>query len=213
MNLFTVRCVVSQAWARLYQNFTMIPNVVPEIYGCQDLDLNLKQVMFTPSHGKGGRFGFKGADKTERIINKFYKSYKSFSRNTTKEGVNIIINKQPIRQSSLHVLRSHTHVSIDEIVTGGFHQVSLEALATGGCVINGADIFSLMNFAHSVEAEELPPFITVKDEAEFRRALFQITHDHDFLLDAILQSRKYYKNFLTTRRLGGLIQKKVLDLL
>jgi hypothetical protein len=54
-------------------------------------------------------------------------------------------------------------VSIDEISTGAFHQISIEALCAGNVVINRADYFSKFMMAQCGRAGSLPPFVYADD--------------------------------------------------
>ena len=57
--------------------------------------------------------------------------------------------------SALSVLRTRYHFSTDEVVTGSFHQVSLEAMACGSIPVNGADDLSVHYFRMAYEIPDV----------------------------------------------------------
>ncbi len=75
-----------------------------------------------------------------------------------------LIDINGINPFELFEIRKSVDITIDEIVTGGFHQVSLEGLCAGNVVINGADWFSLETAKHISKNLEIPPFIKITEE-------------------------------------------------
>lgn len=203
---FNLRFVVAQAWARQYPTFTLIPNITPRVSWNQDLNLSNRSLIYLPSHSKGGRFGGKGAQLTAKLLAGFFKK---FSEELLQRNCNLLLPRKPITQSELIKLRSKVHISVDEIITGGFHQVSLEAINSGGCVINGSDVFSDLAFINAIKADEMPPFIKAHSQEEVEQVMYNLFFDDDFLISYIERSRAFADSYLHPERLACLVKDSV----
>lgn len=146
---FDRRLVVAQYQPRMYPDFEPVPNVVLDAPS-----INLRgddeplRLCFSPTHARGGRWNAKTNDVFETAL----KSISSMKR------VAIYSPKSPMAPSSLLAMRRLCHASIDEVVTGAFHQVTLESLVCGNVAINGADHFAKASFADcfGCDASEVP---------------------------------------------------------
>lgn len=145
---FNATFVVGQFQPRLHNESIIVPNIISEAPS-----LNLRKsgeklrVLFSPTHKRPGRWNNKFTDGLDLAL-------KSLSAQGKIEAV---IPENPVSPQELMSVRKHMHVTIDEIATGGFHQVSLEGLAAGNVVINKADYFSKVAFSLFSNYEQ-PPF-------------------------------------------------------
>lgn len=207
---FDFKLVVAQAWSRMYPDATMIPNLCPNKTPKQDLSGKNIKMIFTPSHSKGGRFGFKDSERVTNYLNKF-KIFCKENSSIINKNIYIDIPKDPINQEELLNLRSEYHISFDEIFSGGFHQVSIESISTGGVCINGADIFSLLSYANSIEATRLPPFLRT-DYENLDNLLKELVLSNELLLKNLKASREFCFDFLDSKRIATIIMKRILGL-
>lgn len=162
---FDLRLVVAQYQPRMYPNFVPVPNVVavPPSVSYREDGQKLR-LCFTPSHSRGGRWNAKTNEAFD-----FAMKVVSSMRN-----VEVISPSSPVAPSTLLAMRRQSHASIDEIVTGAFHQVSLESMVAGNVPINGADFFSVASLMDSFGcAPEDVPFVraTPSDLVEVISAL------------------------------------------
>ena len=206
-SIFDRHLVVAQAWARLYPEALMVPNIVPLHQPEQCLDSKSIKIIYTPSHGGGGRFGFKDSARTTEIL----KFFRDDMISIYKKDLELIIPSKPIVQSDLMLLRAHCHISIDECFSGGFHQVSLEAMVTGGVAVSGADIFSLLAYSSSIEADELPPFEIASHTKDLYTRLIDLTLDNEKLYVGMQKSRDYSAKYLDPHRLAEIVYRKLME--
>jgi hypothetical protein len=150
---FDLRLVVAQYQPRMYPDFIPVPNVVavPPSVSYREEGQKLR-LCFTPSHSRGGRWNAKtneSFDFAMKVVG-------------AMKNVEVVSPASPVAPSTLLAMRRLSHASIDEIVTGAFHQVSLESMVAGNVPINGADFFSVASFMDS--------FGCVREEVPFVRA-------------------------------------------
>jgi hypothetical protein len=204
---FDVMFVVAQAWARLYPEALLIPNIVPVNERPRSKSVRIGERiegLYSPSHGKGGRFGFKDSKATARILEEAVHHNDLFDQELDIEIVNY-----PLKQTELFLKRSNYDFNIDEVFTGGFHQVSLEALSAGSVAINDSDIFSDLAFTHAVNASELPPFVRVSDFGGLASLLANELRDIHFVGDYGSMSLEYFQKYLHPQRLASLVLEKI----
>lgn len=185
------KLVVAQYQPRHYQNFRIVPNLVLD-----KPSINLRKkgeklrVIFSPTHSRKGRWNSKYSEKLIKVL----KSYNDVNL------IDLVSIEQPINPSLLMELRKSCHVSIDEIITGAYHQVSLEGLCAGNVVLNFADFFScsmLKNIAHS---NELPPFLKVNED-NIESVILKLIMDNDYCNDLQVKSHNYFKKYLTAENM------------
>ena len=127
--------VVAQYHPRQYQEFTPVCNIVPDALLINRLTVENKtpKVIYSPAHNRtNGKWNIKHSDKLNNIL-KHYSSWGKIDLKTPPK----------MSESKLLAYRSICDISVDEIVTGSYHQVSLEGLSAGNIVINNADFFLL----------------------------------------------------------------------
>lgn len=183
---FSAHLVVGQYQPRHYPSYRPVPNIVLDAPSCTPRAEGQKlRVMFSPTHARSGRWNAKYSKKLEVAI-----------ESLTKMGlIEAVWPEQPVAPNVLMALRRTCHVSIDEIVTGAFHQVSIEGLCAGNVVINRADYFSKAMMATCAGASELPPFVYADDES-IAGVLVDLARD--WKKTAVLQteSSAYFRKYL-----------------
>ncbi len=101
----------------------------------------------------------------------------------------------------LMALRRTCHVSIDEIITGGFHQVSLEGMCAGNVVINRADYFSKAVLAQCTESLDIPPFLYA-DEITIESVMISLSMDENKTRHLQQSTLNYFINNLNSRKMA-----------
>lgn len=152
---FAVKLVVGQYAGRMYPDFIPVPNIIAEPPNVKPRKSGEKlKLMFSPSHSRGGRWNAKYSEKCETVIDALSKIDK----------IHLVQPDKPAPPSVLMEVRRGCHISIDEISTGAFHQVSLEALCAGNISVNRADYFSKATFSNFCNGE-MPPFVYADDSS------------------------------------------------
>ena len=166
-------------------------NIVLDEPGVQPRQTGEKlRVMFSPSHNRGGRWNRKHSP----ALNKSIESLVQLGR------VEVVWPAVPISPYLLMALRKTCHVSIDEIVTGAFHQVSIEGMCAGNVVINRADYFARAMMACCARASELPPFVYA-DEKTIADVLFRLIDSPQETARLQMLTHEYFRRHLTPTRL------------
>ena len=114
-----------------------------------------------------------------------------------------------MRQTDVRKLRSIMHFNIDDMYTGAFHQVSLEAIASGGLGINGADKFALLNFQNAIKVNEKLPFIICHNVESCIERISDFFFNKKKLIDSINYSRNFYFEYLKPKRLTNIFLSHV----
>ena len=183
---FYKRIVVAQYHPRQYQEFTPVLNIVPFKPSTTPAPLKGKiKILFSPSHSRtGGRWNDKTSPELDRALSLISK----------RDDVEVIIPGK-LSPSALFELRRTCHITIDEIVTGSYHQISLEGLAAGNIVINNSDALSNMFLEMVSGADSTPPFITLNNK-NVLRGLTELINDKGKIVQLQKQSLSYYKKYL-----------------
>ena len=189
---------------RFFQDYRLVPNIVLFPHGHRPLgDRDPARVLFSPAHR---RRGLRWGDKVSTALETSLSSLRS-------AGEADVIDVKGIRPSALFELRLTTHVSIDEIVTGAFHQVSLEGLCAGNVVVNGADWFAVKSFQMATGASDGPPFVRM-DEDDVAIELPELVRDRERIRRFQRASWEYYQAHLLPAKLVGRfvdVYEEVLD--
>jgi len=196
---FTKLFVVAQYQPRHYQDYQPICNIVSD---CKTSVLKneskVPRVLYTPAHSrKGGRWNPKGSE----ILNTAIKSLSDQGK---------IELKTPKKMSSNQLLtyRGICDITIDEILTGSFHQISLEGLSAGNIVVNNADFFSLEMLKLAINSNEAPPFFKMSENNCHEKLNEIITTPNDFKEDLKETSKAYFKKYLSPQRLALTLLEK-----
>lgn len=151
---FRAHLSVAQYQPRHYPDYLPVPNLILDAPSVKLRQPDEKlRVLFSPSHTRAGRWNAKYSERLEQVI----RSLQALDR------IEVVWPERPLPPAQLMTLRRNCHVSIDEIVTGAFHQVSLEGLCAGNVVINRADHFSRAMLANCTQTLAMPPFVYADD--------------------------------------------------
>lgn len=178
---------------RFFQNHRLVPNVVLHTPSIRPLAAREPvRVLFSPAHRRSGlRWGDKVSDALDRAL--------TIVRSLTDTEILEIGGVPP---ATLFALRRTTHVTIDEIVTGAFHQISLEGLCAGNVVINAADPFALASLRMAIRADEDPPFVRI-EQTDVCESLLELVRDRERIRALQQRSYEYHRAYLDPARLIG----------
>lgn len=180
------KLAVGQYQPRHYPDYIAVPNIVAdEPFVSLRKPGERLRVLFSPSHSRGGRWNAKCSDALEQAI----KSLQALHR------IDAVRPSKPLTPATLMSLRRTCHVSIDEIVTGAFHQVSIEGLCAGNVVINRADFFSKAMMAQCANTTELPPFVYA-DSTDIHDVLLKLSEQSELTAEIQIASHDYFKRHL-----------------
>ncbi|MFK4751992.1 hypothetical protein [Oceanobacter antarcticus] len=151
---YDVKLVVGQHWGRLHTEHIAVPNI---IFDTPSINLRkegeLLKVMYSPTHKHKGRWTSKGSSKLDKVLDGLLSC----------KMIELIRPKKPVSPYELFQLRRTCHLTIDEIITGGFHQVSIEGMCAGNIVVNGADFLGKACYSRFSDGE-FPPFLYANDD-------------------------------------------------
>ncbi|MFK7963037.1 MAG: hypothetical protein AB8C46_03625 [Burkholderiaceae bacterium] len=188
---FQAHLVVGQYQPRHYQSYLPVPNLVLDAGTLRERRVGDKlRVMFSPTHSRGGRWNGKASEVLERTL----LALKDLGK------IELIRPEAPLSPALLMGLRRASHVTIDEIVTGAFHQVSIEGLCAGNVVINRADFFSKSMMAQTCQADELPPFKQA-NESDILEVLLELADDPVLTAELQQESARYFSQYLQAENL------------
>lgn len=187
------KVVVGQMHPRMWPDYRPMPNIIDAAPTLRLIrDDETPRVLFSPAHNRGGRWNGKGSALQSRVLT-----------GMARAGlIDLIELGGPLTPDNLLALRRTAHVTIDEVVTGGFHQVSLEGLCAGNVVVNGADHFSLAMFSQSIRADHSPPFLQASDRS-LAETLGRLAFSKDLIRQYQRLSYDYYRQWLAPERLAS----------
>lgn len=195
---FDKKLVVAQYQPRLYQDYIMVPNIINSFASVNYYEPGESlKIMFSPSHSRGGRWNAKTDDRVEMAL----KAIQNIP------GVEMIQPVAPLHPNTLLNLRRKSHISIDEILTGAFHQVSLEGLICGNITINGADTLSKLAFSQSYGSsfDEIPFVFSAEDD------LFDLVLDYVQSPEKIIQEQEKTYAFALKYMNPNILIKEYID--
>lgn len=188
---FDSKCVVAQYQPRLYKNYKIVPNIILQEPSKNLIQENEKpKILFSPAHTRtGGRWNDKTIPKVDELL-------KSLSALEQIE----LINTETYTPHELYQLRKRCHISIDEIVTGAYHQISLEGLCSGNVVINNSDVFSDLMLKFIIHSNQEIPFYKVNIH-NITEKLYTLISDKDLIRKYQNSSYEFYIKNLTPNKL------------
>ncbi len=147
---FDAKLVIAQHQVRSMPNYVMVPNIINIKPRLNLLQNNEKpRLLFLPSHKRNdNRWGVKTTNELEEILDSLHKL----------KLIELVSPQEKMAPNILANLRKTTHISFDEIFTGSFHRVSLEAFVCGNVAVNGADDISILTMMSFLGTNEKPPF-------------------------------------------------------
>ncbi|MBW9399806.1 hypothetical protein FHC51_08245 [Leclercia sp. EC_58] len=187
---FYKKIVVGQYHPRHYSDFIPLLNIVPfkATSSVKNVDDKIR-ILFSPSHTRtGGRWNDKVSAELDRTLKLIAKD-KRFE----------IITPSKISPSALFELRKTCNITIDEITTGSYHQISLEGLAAGNVVINNSDFFSNIFLETLSSSSEHVPFVRMNNK-NVSRKLPELLSRPEEIYSMQKQSAKFYKKYLSPQK-------------
>lgn len=118
--------------------------------------------------------------------------------------IEAVIPAKPVSPKTLMAMRKTCHVTIDEIATGGFHQVSIEGLAAGNVTINRADYFCKAVFSSFSEGVK-PPFVYASGQ-DIADTLEDLSNDWEKTAAIQEASLNYFKSYLTPSKMAKVFE-------
>lgn len=189
---FSAYLSVAQYHPRQYPTFQPVPNIVLEEPSIQlRRDGEPLRVLFSPSHTRSGRWNAKYSARLDDCI----KHLKGLGQ------IEVVWPEQPLHPTLLMALRRTCHASIDEIMTGAFHQVSLEGMCAGNVVINRADYFSKALLAQCTETFAIPPFLFA-DESTIDSVMLSLSANEEQTRRQQQASVNYFANHLVIHKMA-----------
>jgi hypothetical protein len=183
---YSLKLSVAQIQPRMYENYKFAPNITLFKPNFRKLENNIPRILFSPAHKQTSlRFG----QKYSQVLNEILLSM-------SRLNMIDLIDITGIRPRELYEIRKTTDISIDEIVTGGFHQISLEGLAAGNVVVNGADWFSMQVMKNISKNNEYPPFL-IANEQNAKDKLFDLVKNIDMINNIKKESFEYFQKNLS----------------
>lgn len=200
---FDKKCVIAQYHTRLYPDYEMVPNIILHEPSLNPIQKTEKpKVLFSPAHKRtGGRWN-------DKYSNELMEALESLSK---LKKIELII-AEGYTPHELYILRTKCHITIDEITTGAFHQISLEGLCAGNVVINNSDCFSNDIFKHFVNANDDLPFYKVNRFNVYDR-LFTLVSNHEQIAGLQQKSYEFFECYLKPRKLIKSFEKIYLEVL
>lgn len=187
---FHKKLVVGQYHPRIYQDYLPVPNIVFKKASITPSHEDPPpKLLFSPTHKHPGRWSNKYSEGLLEDLSLLQKN----------KNIELIQPKEALNPYTLLELRSTTQISIDEISTGAFHQVSIEALLCGNVVVNKADYFSKLFFSQFCDGQ-LPPFFCSTPNTIYEQ-LKELTDNPNTLLQYQNTSYRFAKKYLEPARL------------
>jgi len=188
---FQAKCVVAQYHPRLYPHYKIVPNIVLFTSSINLIkDDEVPKVLFSPAHTRtGGRWN----DKTIKELDTVLSALESLGLIEVK----VASGYTPYE---LFQIRKQCHITIDEIVTGSYHQISLEGLCAGNVVINNSDIFSDLMLKAIIKKDIDIPFFKV-NKYNVSEKFYQLLTDKVLIRKIQQESHAFYNNYLLPKRL------------
>ncbi|GAA4650098.1 hypothetical protein GCM10023116_23810 [Kistimonas scapharcae] len=183
---FDLKMVVAQYHPRHYQGYVPVLNIVPFKSSVKVIENNeIPRVLFSPAHRRtGGRWNDKVSDGLQIAL-------ESLARFNKIE----LLEVDGLKPYELFSLRKYCHITIDEIVTGSYHQISLEGLAAGNVVISNSDFFSDM-FLKMLTGCTYSPFLKANSSSIYD-VLMGLVSDPVKIRNKQVESLEFYNKYLS----------------
>lgn len=189
---FSHKLVVCHFHPRQYPDFLIVPNCLYRKAFTYRPTIALSDaltIQFSPSGKSISRWAAKSDETFTKVI--------SVLQNDQRFLVKVFENVAP--QNLAH-RRSQADVTIDELVTGSYHLVSYEGLASGTVVLNNADSFSLSSFQIGFQSPP-PPFVKCSP-LELYDTVVDLKNDESRLVELRERSREFFDQWMTPDRIA-----------
>ncbi len=188
---FCANFVVGQFQPRIHNDHIFVPNIVHDRPSATIRKKGEKlRVIFSPTHLRPGRWNNKHVAELDTAMSALVNLGK----------IEAVIPNQPVSPKTLMAVRKTCHVTIDEIATGGFHQVSIEGLAAGNVTINRADYFCKSVF--STFANGTPPPFVYATGGSVAETLEDLANDWEKTAAIQESSLNYFTSHLTPEKMA-----------
>lgn len=198
---FTDYYVVAQYQPRHYQEYTPICNIVPGIDGFNDepsASSDVFKIIYSPAHSRaGGRWNPKGSSALNVSL-----------QYCVSQKLAELKSPPKTNEAQLLAYRNQCDITIDEIITGSYHQISLEGLSAGNIVVNNADFFSIEMLKLAAKTDENPPFYHMNESNCSNRLEQLVMMSEQEVTERKQKSREYFTKYLNPERLAGLLAEK-----
>ena len=191
----SARFAVSHFHPRAYPDAVPMPNIVPRSRPPARRAGPLR-VLYSPSHRGGGRWNAKTNREFERALVAVRRL----------EGVDLI-EVDDATPAELFEIRTRCDVTIDEVVTGSYHLVSVEGLAAGTVVINNADEASMWAAQMGLRSDLRPPFVRTNSEG-LPETIAALRSDAEGTFEKRLQGYAFFESFMTPGRLAAIYEEE-----
>jgi hypothetical protein len=175
-----VKLVIAQYHPRLYPECRPVPNVVPiddPLHRPLGVENDPPVVAFTPPNCTHAGWGDKGCPETLAVL----------ARGFSHRFATGVPWEEAMR------LRQGCDVAIDEIKTGSYHMVSLEALSQGLATVAGLDALTV-DALEAVTGTRDHPWV-VAGPATLHRELTRLVEDHDYRRAKRREARSYMERY------------------
>ncbi len=199
-----VRIAVAHAFCRTFDDFVPLPNCVyresamwlaPRVIETRPSRAGQLGVVFSPSSGSQARWSKKSDPEFIEAVDSV----------RFVPGIDLYVAEDEA-PNTLLVRRCAGDVTIDELMTGGFHLVSYEGLLAGNVVLNDGDELALETFRAALGADRPPPFIRCHRDRVVE-TLLGLRDDLARRRSIQADSRKYYEQYLMPARVVDLFEK------
>lgn len=193
---FAKKLVVAQYQPRHYPDYECVPNIVldmPSYIPRREQDI--LKVVFSPTHSRHGRWNAKNSPNLEKTLTTLSDNGK----------ISLFMPEKPVSPKELMLVRKYSDVTIDEIATGAYHQISLEGLCAGNVVINRSDYFSKRMLSLVADTISPPPFVYA-DDGNIFDVICELAENVSLTNDI---KRKSYEFFMDNLRPELLVKRYV----
>lgn len=180
--------IVPHFHPRQFSKGILLPHILPFVE-VPEISSLPNRLLFSPSNSTGGRWNSKSSPRQELEL-------KRLGQRADFEVVKV----ERLDQEILRRLRSYFTFNLDEVVTGGYHLVSLEAIMAGSIALNAADDVSLRAFQIAYRTEESPPFVRC-DVSNLSDVVSEIISDSQFISELRQVSKTFAQMYMAPGRL------------
>lgn len=194
--------VVAQMHPRFYETATPVPNIVPAAPPSLRPEPDGKiRILYAPAQLRAGRWNGKACRELNEAMDAV----------AHRPDVEVVKLSRPQPSHVLERIRAMCDITIDEVATGGFHQISLEGLQAGNAVINGADEIS-QRIMMGWTGGERPPFV-VSSPRTIGDDLQRLIEDREYLESCKAASREFARKHLQPADLIKIYERTYADIL
>ncbi len=188
---FSAHLTLPHLHHRFFPNHKLVPNLVPYAPSVRPLgDDERILVIYSPAHKRSGQ---RWSDKVSPQLDKVLRALRTLPHVK-------VLDVAGVQPRALFELRRNAHVTIDEIATGAFHQISMEGLAAGNVTVNNADPFAQAAFQAACDVGVPPPFFLTSPTDVGERLLSLVRNRHE-IRDLQQRSYEYFSRHLKPERL------------